>query len=450
MNSPQEAPSPTPTSDESDRVQRASRLHELAVKLFSESQDRGKDSALRAATLIEESVKLHATAQSLLNLGKLYMVADLQLKAIECGKKCLEIPTSQQNIESNRMLGQAHAHLAQYEEALPHLRAYHLSVPTDAANEFDMAYTLLALGHYQEGWKHYLVRYRQGFSVSGAKDLPKLSIPEWDGRANSLLGKTILLVPEQGYGDEVHFARITRHLNELGAKVWVMVQPPLLALMRTLPWKERVVGTDWRNFEEADIWCTSLKASALLGLDPYKDLPCCPYLMCDPQIKLRFSSVVSDAIRVNLKSEEEHKLRPLVVGINWRGNAQHFNDAARSMSLEQMISEVRSRPETKHATLLSVQMNPSPSEIELMAQEGVANIAGHISNFADLAGALSCLNHFFTVDSAPAHLAGALSVNTTLLVPTRIDWRWGTPQSRPSWYPSMQIKIQDRAKINYI
>ena len=447
--------------DRTEDKQRANRLHDMAVSLFTSSEGKGKEDALRAAKLLLESVTLHATPQGLLNLAKLFMVAGSQQSAIDWGQRCLSLcgaggtavqedpgPHAEHAVAAHRLLGQAHAHLAHYDRALPHLRAYYQAFPSDAANEFDLAYTLLALGQYEEGWGHYLVRYRPGFAVSGAKDLAKLPIPEWDGSTASLKGRTILLVPEQGFGDEIHFARVARNLRGLGARVWIMAQQPLQALMRTLPWKERVVGTDWKGFEEADLWSTALKAYALLGLDPSKEPPCCPYLMSDPSREKELMQVVNKASsETHIADDKAGHAAPLV-GLNWRGNAKHFNDAARSMSLEELIAQVKADPTPliSKARLFSVQMAPSEQELLVLDAHGIQNLAPHIANFADLAAALSCLDHLFTVDSAPAHLAGALSIPTTLLVPPRIDWRWGTKEQRPPWYSSLQVKEQIRFK----
>ena len=451
------------TNGQPEFEQRAQRLHEMAVNLFSSSEAKGKDDALRAAKLLQDSVALHPTPQSLLNLSKLFMVAGLQETAIEWAEKCLDLSMilCKSNVDaahssayaevalaSHRLLGQAHAHLAQYDRALPHLKQFHLGHPTDTANEFDLAYSLLALGQYEEGWSHYLVRYRPGFAVSGAKDLPKLPVLEWDGSNRALAGKSILLVPEQGFGDEIHFARVARNLRGLGARVWIMAQEPLRALMRTLPWKERVVGTEWNGFEEADLWTTALKAYALLGLNPYKEPACCPYLMPEP---FRSAEIKQ---KIHKHSTATHTGRCIdgeatrLIGINWRGNAQHFNNEARSMSLEEFIAQVKAdpTPQISKARLFSVQMAPSEQELRVLDAHGIQNLAPHIANFADLAAALSCLDHLFTVDSAPAHLAGALSIPTTLLVPPRIDWRWGTKEHRPPWYSSLQVKEQTRFK----
>ena len=161
------------------------------------------------------------------------------------------------------------------------------------------------------------------------------------------------------------------------------------------------------------------------------------------------------------------------IGLNWRGNPQHFNDKARSLSLEEMLQELavqltplndlnllnqptpaeqalpamdQTHKGQKQTRIYSFQISPTREEIELMARHGICNLASEIKDFSIMAAALSMMDHMISVDSAPAHLAGALNVPTTLLVPPRIDWRWGTKEQRPPWYSSLQVKEQMRFK----
>lgn len=440
---------------------RAHELHANAVQMFAQGGPSNKESAKRALDLIEQSINIQASAQSIVNAAKICMVLEDHQKAIFWAEKCLEFCKQAQEIPSlelHRILGQAHAHLAQYKEALTHLQTFYAQNSQDMANEFDLSYALLALGKYEEGWHHYQVRYRAGFAVSGAMELAKIPAPEWDGNLDSLHGKVFLLMPEQGFGDEIQFSRICRHLQSAGARVWVMAPKPLETLMRTLPWKERVVSTEWQEFSEIDCWSTAIRSCALLKLNPYKEPPCCPYFLPDP-------SLVS-----SLQNYIQQGTNCANIGLNWRGNPQHFNDKARSLSLEEMLQELRvhlnhmnllnhsptaeqtspamgqTHKGQKQTSLYSFQISPTTEEIELMAIHGIRNLASEIKDFSLMAAALSMMDHMISVDSAPAHLAGALNVPTTLLVPTRIDWRWGTKEQRPPWYSSVQVKEQMRFK----
>ena len=443
---------------------RAHELHANAVQMFSQGGPSNKESVKRALNLIEESINIQPSAQSIVNAAKICMVLGDHQKAIFWAEKCLVFCKETQEIPSlelHRILGQAHAHLAQYKEALTHLKTFYSQNAHDMANEFDLSYALLALGNYEEGWHHYQVRYRSGFSVSGAKELAKIPAPEWDGNLTNLHGKVFLLMPEQGFGDEIQFSRICRHLQSAGARVWVMAPKPLETLMRTLPWKERVVGTGWQGFSEVDCWSTAIRSCALLKLNPYKEPPCCPYFLPDP-------SLVS-----SLQNHIQKGANGANIGLNWRGNPQHFNDKARSLSLEEMLQELavqltplndlnllnqptpaeqalpamdQTHKGQKQTRIYSFQISPTSEEIELMARHGICNLASEIKDFSIMAAALSMMDHMISVDSAPAHLAGALNVPTTLLVPPRIDWRWGTKEQRPPWYSSVQVKEQMRFK----
>ena len=442
----------------------AHELHANAVQLFSQGGPSNKESVKRALNLIEESINIQPSAQSIVNAAKICMVLGDHQKAIFWAEKCLVFCKETQEIPSlelRRILGQAHAHLAHYKEALTHLKTFYSQNAHDMANEFDLSYALLALGNYEEGWHHYQVRYRSGFSVSGAKELAKIPAPEWDGNLANLHGKVFLLMPEQGFGDEIQFSRICRHLQSAGARVWVMAPKPLETLMRTLPWKERVVGTDWQGFSEVDCWSTAIRSCALLKLNPYKEPPCCPYFLPDP----RLVSSLQNYIQQGANGAN--------IGLNWRGNPLHFNDKARSLSLEEMLQELavqltplndlnllnqptsaeqalpamnQTHKGQKQTRLYSFQISPTREEIELMARHGICNLASEIKDFSIMAAALSMMDHMISVDSAPAHLAGALNVPTTLLVPPRIDWRWGTKEQRPPWYSSVQVKEQMRFK----
>ncbi len=428
-------------AQQSEKAQLAHELHAKAVALFSQSGKNREQAASEAISVIQESVEICPTAQSLLNTAKIYMVLNDQIRAIDWGKRCLDfcarLPNLSEAIEAHRLLGQAYAHLAQYHDAVRHLEAFYQYKPDDMANEFDLAYALLALGQYEKGWHHYQVRYRTGFAVSGAEELAKIPASEWEGDLQSLKGKVILLMPEQGFGDEIQFARVTRHLQSAGAKVWIMAPQPLESLMRTLPWKERIVNTQWQHFSEIDCWTTAIRACAHLKLNPFEDTFCTPYLLADPVEMQKFA-----LLRQPFATQS-------AIGLNWRGNPRHFNDKARSISLHEMLQEINLVFEQLNivkgqAKLFSVQLAPTLEELEQMRVNQIVDLSGQVQNFAQLAGAISLFDHFLTIDSAPAHLAGALNISTTLLVPPRIDWRWGTPENRPTWYSSLEVKLQQR------
>ncbi len=123
------------------------------------------------------------------------------------------------------------------------------------------------------------------------------------------------------------------------------------------------------------------------------------------------------------------------------------------MTLAEMINEVKRHQDllgvqeseaSNSFRLVSIKMSPTEAELEMMQQQGIQNLASEIQDFTDMAAALENVDHLLTIDSAPVHLAGALNIPATLLVPPRIDWRWGCLTEAPPWYKSIKLRPQLR------
>lgn len=465
--------------------QLAHELHIQGVSLYNQLGQGNPQAAVQAIELLEKSVSIVETPESLVHLAKLYMVIGSNLEAIHRANQCLNkfFPTENlknvstethflkqefaRNIyrQAQRILGQAYAQLAQYENAVVHLRVVHAvnqfqkeaktlapdiqtnhSNRDEMENEFDLAYALLALQQYEEGWQHYCVRYKPGFDAKLDMTQKKIPVPLWNGDLKALKGCTIILLPEQGHGDQIQFCRCAKFLRDAGAHVWILSGPATFDLMQNLPWQDRVVGEDFRQFEEVNYWSTVLHASAMLALNPYSNPIACPYLYTSSVRKEKFLKVLSSNQQVSPHATT-------TIAINWRGNPKHINDKSRSLTLDEMLREVKRHTDllcaqqseaSKKFRLVSIQMSPTEAELELMHHQSIQNIASEIQDFSDMAAALENVNHLLTIDSAPVHLAGALNIPATLLVPPRIDWRWGCQTEAPPWYKSIKLRPQLR------
>lgn len=462
----------------------AHELHIQGVSLYNQLGQGNPEAAVQAIELLEKSVSIVETPESLIHLAKLHMVVGSNQKAIDRTNQCLNKFFPIENLknvstethflnqefarniyrQAQRILGQAYAQLAQYENAIVHLRNVHTvyqfqktttlapsthtnhSSRDEMENEFDLAYALLALQRYEEGWKHYRARYQHGFDAKLDITKKKIPTPLWDGDLKALKGNTIILLPEQGYGDQIQFSRCAKFLREAGANVWILSSPASFDLMQNLPWQDRVVGEDFREFDAVNYWSTVLHASAMLALNPYSNPIACPYLYISSTRKEKFLKVLSSGHQVFPKTTK-------TIAINWRGNPNHINDKSRSMTLAEMINEVkrhldllgvRESEASNSFRLVSIQMSPTEAELEMMQQQGIQNLASEIQDFTDMAAALENVDHLLTIDSAPVHLAGALNIPATLLVPPRIDWRWGCLTEAPPWYKSIKLRPQLR------
>jgi hypothetical protein len=127
------------------------------------------------------------------------------------------------------------------------------------------------------------------------------------------------------------------------------------------------------------------------------------------------------------------------VGLVWAGNPKHSNDANRSLPLARLAPLLA----VPGARLFALQLGMRRAELQ--GVPGITDLADHLTDFAETAGALAALDLLVTVDTSPAHLAGALGRPTWLLLPTDPDWRWLLGRVDSPWYPSMRLFRQHRA-----
>ena len=124
------------------------------------------------------------------------------------------------------------------------------------------------------------------------------------------------------------------------------------------------------------------------------------------------------------------------IGIVWRGNPAHSNDAKRSITLQEMLVRLG---DTGARPVYSLQFDVTLEEKAQLAEAGIVDLSSKIRDLYDIGCFLKNLNVFVTIDSAPLHLAGALGVNTLALLPEGYeDWRWGIVGDR-KWYSSVKL-----------
>lgn len=260
---------------------------------------------------------------------------------------------------------------------------------------FERAWSLLASGQYAEGFALWeTVRFRRGSSPTPK---PKLSFPEWKGEAVS----SLLVLPEQGLGDQIQFARFVPDLVARGIAVTVYTHPALADLFSGLGAKVRPVDGKV-SIERHDAWIMLGSLPHRLGLT-LSMLSGRPYLSASPG---------------RLEAWPKH----IRHGVVWRGNPRHANDKHRSLS------------EDDAAPLLKM-----PGAVSLHPEDT------KVRDMADTAAILDKLESVVTVDTSVAHLAGAMGKRTLLLLPaSRPDWRWLQDRSDSPWYDSIEILRQTR------
>jgi len=323
--------------------------------------------------------------------------------------------------------------MGQPERAIDHYQHALVLQPDLAEARWNRGIARLQLGDYAQGWSDYEARWNTRAYQADRHQWPW---PQWDGRA-ALQGKHLLLTHEQGLGDTVQFCRFTGLLAARGARITLCVQAGLERLLRTLP---GVVdcGTEVPEGAEFDFHCPMLSLPLALGIDG-ANLPlwqphanAVGYLQADPGLAGHW--------RTHLDAHAKTPFHGPRVGLVWRGNPQHPHDDRRSLPLTTLLAALPSGP---HYIALQIDLNAE--EARALRQAGITDCMGMLGDFADTAALCDTLDCVVSVDTAVAHLAGALGRPTCLLLPAVADWRWQLQRPDSPWYPSMQLLRQSSA-----
>lgn len=309
--------------------------------------------------------------------------------------------------------------LGRFDEALKaYDRAISLGDAVDAP--INKALLLMLLGDHEQGLPLYETRWRSAQSDVAAPLDPAL----WSGRAR-LGGKRLLLRAEQGFGDTIQMLRYVPVLAAAGARVWVQVQRPLLEIARTAPGAIDVLPLEDKP-PKVDITCPMMSLPLLLGRR--FDAP-------GPSAYLQAPHEATRAWRARLGESGRRR-----IGLAWSGNALHRNDRNRSLPIGTLELLLKAEAE-----FVSLQTAHRPQDARLIAPSGpVRDVSDQLRDFADTAGLIKALDLVVTVDTAVAHLAGALGKPVWILLPFVPDFRWGLGSSTTPLYPSARLFRQPK------
>lgn len=288
---------------------------------------------------------------------------------------------------------------------------------------FNLAYALLHPGQFEEGWACLEARPRPPLL-----DLP---LPRWQGEA--LDGRAILIGGEAGQGDLIQFARYAAELKARGAaRVGLCCHPTLTRLFATLAGADELQPLGVVPPPGWDCWAPAMSLPGLCHTTAATIPARSPYL----------APLQEDVERWAARLESVPALR---VGLVWRGNPNFENDAQRSLP---GLATLASLGKLQGVRFISLQKGEGEDE----AAQPPAELAGllpwgsELRDFADTAALVAQLDLVIAVDTAVAHLAGALGRLCWVLLPAwRTDWRWQREREDSPWYPTLRLFRQRRA-----
>jgi tetratricopeptide (TPR) repeat protein len=285
-----------------------------------------------------------------------------------------------------------------------HFRAALSRAPIDPMLHYGLAHTLLAAGKWREGFAEHEWRW-QAHNIA-----PPNSAPAWTGAPGT---GTLLITAEQGQGDVIHFLR---YVPRAAARIRVVLEiyPPLRRLAESLPSIAAIISPGDPT-PPHDAICPLLSLPRALGLDEAPLAMETPYLHPDPTAIAPWSARLAT-------------LPGRKIGLAWAGAAEFDFDRRRSIPPSRL--DALADPTI---SFISLQKNPA-AKPNLPLTDWTAEL----HDFAATAALIANLDLVIAVDTAVAHLAGALGKPIWLLNRFDADWRWQRAGDHSAWYPSLR------------
>jgi tetratricopeptide (TPR) repeat protein len=332
-------------------------------------------------------------------------------EAIACCETAIRLQPDHADAHNN--YGSTLVEQGRWQTAIAHFEQAIRYKPNLASAHLNLGIVLLMLGEFQRGFVEYHWRWQ-------TRQCPPLRYQNalWDG--SDLRGKTILLTAEQGFGDTIQFARYAAIVAQQGGRVIMSCPKPLLRLLASLPGVERCVDRD-RVDVQTHLHVPLLDLPMILGTR-LETIPAeIPYLFALEPFQFPPPAAATQA--------------GCKIGIVWASNPANSTSSKRSCPLSHFLQLA----EIPGVRLYSLQKDCSESDRASLAQTSVTDLRAQLHDFADTAAAIAQLDLVISVDTAVAHLAGAIGKPVWTLLPAVADWRWLLDREDTPWYPTMRL-----------
>ncbi len=381
----------------------------LGIALFQAGQiDAGIASFHRAVSINPRF------PEACFNLGRAYAGIGRTEEAVTWYRRTIALDSG--SVMAHNNLGTALAELGNNDEAIESCRAAIAVQPDFAGSHYNLAHGLLRTGQFTEGWKEYEWRW----DCPGRPSRRGFSQPLWDGA--DLPGKTILLSSEQGLGDHIHFFRYAQLVARRCRRVVLECPEELLPLRDGIPGVDKAVQLG-RPLPPFDAHVPLLSVPGILGTTLATIPADVPYIKPDPARIAEWAKKLTPSNNVK-------------VGLVWAGRPDNSVDTRRSCSLR----EFAPLASATRVDFYSLQKGPASSQAASppMGMK-LIDLTPDLHNFADTAALIANLDLVISVDTAVAHLAGAMARPVWTLLPFCPDWRWLLDRSDSPWYPTMRL-----------
>ncbi len=349
------------------------------------------------------------------NYGNALFRLNRPAEALAVYDRALTIKPESAELLTNRAI--ALCKLDRPHEALMSVSRALVSKPDFTQARFTESLVRLTLGDFRAGWRGYESRWQTRNLSPQRRDF---IAPLWLG-GGSLAGKTVLLHAEQGFGDTMQFVRYAPLVAAQGAKVVIEVQRELVRLLTGMKGVDAVIG----------------RGTLLPPFDLH-----CPLISLPLAFATELATIPAPVPYIGAADDDIRRWRELLpqrrprIGVVWSGDPVHDNDANRSISLKTLA------PVFAAADIDFVSLQHQMRDEDRGALQDFPNLLQldrGFRDFADTAAVIASLDAVISIDSAVAHLAGAMGKELFLLLPFGADFRWLRERPDTPWYPTAQL-----------
>jgi tetratricopeptide (TPR) repeat protein len=292
-----------------------------------------------------------------------------------------------------------------------------------------LSFCWLITGQFQRGWQEFEWRLKDAEFVQ--KTFPLEFTQYLWRKGDKIAGKTILLMAEQGLGDAIQFCRWTKVLQDMGARVVLQVPQVLVKLLSTLEGVYQVIS-DHESAQNIDLVLPLMSLPHHLDFQE-KDFRChTPYLSPAP----------TASVKLKVPKENEKYLK---VGLVWQGGRRETLPSSWATHYRRNIPlEMFTQLANPQILFYSLQKGEHAlQELQQLREHSSFNIyENQIDDFTDTANIIRQLDVVITVDTAVAHLAGALGKPVWILNRFDACWRWLINRTDTPWYSSAKLYFQ--------
>ncbi|MBU6197993.1 MAG: tetratricopeptide repeat protein, partial [Cyanobacteria bacterium REEB446] len=352
------------------------------------------------------------------NLGFALKRQNKVFEAMKCYFKAIEL--NPKHVDAHYNLGIAYKDTMQIKESIKCYRKVVELNPQYTDVYLNLAIALLLDRDFEAGWK----AYEQRITVQEInKIMSPLLKPQWNGQ--SLEGKSIYVLPEQGFGDIIQFSRFLPYLKKLGAsRVLFKSRPELISLFE----ESKLLGVEIIDTDldektlDFDYYIPLLSLAYYLKVNEY-NIPASKYLHVNKR-------------KINKYQKKFFNNEQYKIGIFWQGNKVYPDDDKRSLALKYFYPLFS----YDNVAVYSIQKGFGSEQLdELPSEYKIVNLGNEFNDFSDTAAAIENLDLVISVDSSVAHLAGALGKEVWIILSERPEWRWGQEEDLTIWYKNARL-----------